>query len=74
MKIYYTKAGLITSACDDNETVEGQFLQLDAAKIKKDFLDTFALGKYRVEKGKLVAVKGFRKPRMTKDLFDIPLK
>lgn len=66
MKICYDEQGKILGTYADHMDVTGNFVTVPEQTLKKDFHETFGLGKYRVKDGKIVAVRGFRKPDIKK--------
>lgn len=67
MKIQYDDEGRIRCAAADDTQLTGNTLIVPAEELPEDFLSTFALGKYRVEGGRIVQVSGFRRPRRRLD-------
>ncbi len=62
MKIHYADDGRILGIYASHLQIPGNILEVSEKDLKKDFRATFGLGKYRVEKGEIKAVRGFRRP------------
>lgn len=59
MKIYFDEDGSILEVARSHLERPGKFIEVDDRKVPDDLLTTFALGKYRVAKGKLAVKRSF---------------
>lgn len=61
-KIYYDENGDILEVTGPEVEREGDYITVPDDKLADDFLETFALRRYRVRNGKLAASRSFDRP------------